>query len=121
VDHHSGGAGGQDGSPLAVSRRPPMRVPAGANQNRAVSQVQPLKIFLKKSGKKSGINRATISSGRVYNYPFEVSQTFERQPAQVDPAIEPVERRIDVGSGVGDYLDAADLKCRPLGVLAARR
>src|SRR5262245_2291793 len=67
-----GGASGHERSALTVFRRPPMRVPAGANQNRPVSQIETLKISL--------INRATLSSGRVYHQTFDISQTFERQP-----------------------------------------
>jgi hypothetical protein len=69
----------------------------------------------------SFINRATVSSCRVYYQAFDVRQTSERQPAQINSAVETMERRVDVGSGVGDHFDAPDLKGRSLGVPVARR
>src|SRR5262249_25945978 len=93
-------------------RCPPARVPAGANQNRPAPQVRFSKI--------SYINRATVSSGRVYHQPLDISQTFERQRAEINSVLETVERRVNVGSGVADQFNATDLKRRPRGVLAAR-
>src|SRR5262245_16388079 len=90
-----------------------MRVPAGSNQNSLVPQIQTLKISL--------INRATGPSSRVYHQTFDIGQAFKRQSAEINPFLEPMERRVNVGSSVGDHLDPPDLKRRALGVSAAGR
>src|SRR5215510_7705285 len=108
-----GGASGHERSALAVLGRSPICVPAGANQNCPVSQVQALK--------KSFTNRAAISHGNVYHQPLDISQTFEWQRAEINSVFETMERRVNVGTGVADQFNATDLKRRSLGVPAARR
>src|SRR5262249_14827036 len=112
LDQQLGGASSHEGSALVVLRRAPMRIPASANQYGPVPQIQTLKI--------PPINRATVSPGRVYHQTFDISQPFKRQSAQINSTFEPVERRVNVGSSVGDHLDAVDLKRRALGISAAR-
>src|SRR5262245_1678113 len=108
LDQQLGGASSHEWSALVVLRRAPMGIPASANQYSPVPQIQTLKISL--------INRATISSGRVYHQTFDIRQLFKRQSAEINSIFEPMERRVNICSSVGDHLDAPDLKRRALGV-----
>lgn len=89
-----------------------MAVPAGAEQHRSVRHVVRCECERPDSGFR-GARHVDDDSG-------EVGEVSKVQPGQVGAATVPMCRGVDVGAGVGNHGDSADLELGALGVAPVR-
>src|SRR5437016_12988897 len=117
VDAHQGRTGRdemlrcgprQEGMAGAIALGAPIDVPAGVYEHRSAPHGPPAEhaCVERPAGALSCPNHAAL----------EVGEGLERTIGNVTAAVVAVERRIDVGAGVGEQLDLPGLECRAWGV-----
>src|SRR5205807_2270293 len=100
-----GGLGGQVGVSLKIRVGPPVDVPAGGDQDRLAAHVQ--------GAEGGGVDGPAAGERPAHRDGVEVGQLFEGQLRQVLAVGVAVEGRVEVGAGVGDHLDLADVELGP--------
>ena len=88
--------------PAGVGVGAPMRVPAGVHEHRSPIHVLPLE--------SRRIDRAFRANTRAYDDARQIGDCFQRIARDVAAVFVAMERGVDVGTGVGQELDLADLK-----------
>ena len=101
------------GCPSAVARRAEVARPAGAEQHRAAAQ--------RRAAAAPRVRCDARPPARRRPRPADRRASRGARPARSGAVGEAVGRRIDVGAGVGDHLDPADLELGALRVALARR
>ena len=102
LDQRSRGGFGQEWMVVEISVGPPIAVPAGVNQHGLCPNVQ--------TGERVRIDRQPIFERPPDDQPFKVGQRFQRQLGQILAIGVAMERAVDIGAGVGDHVDPADLE-----------
>ena len=99
--------------PGAVPLRPPVHVPASVHED-GLAAHGPATEQVRIEGPLAALVRAD-------HHALEVGHGVERAARNVIAAFVAMERRVDVGAGVREQLDLADLECRARGITGARR
>ena len=95
--------------PVEVLRGRPVPIPACLHEHRASAHVE--------AGKGPRIDRATTFV-RAHHDGVEIRERVEIERREILPLREPMERRVDVGAGVGHHVDPPDLELGTRGVVA---
>ena len=103
---------GEMGVVLEVLVCSPVPVPARLYQNRAVPHVA--------FGHRTPIDGAGVADRNPGHDAVEIGQRFQGQGGQIVPVGIPMEGTIDVGAGVADHLDLADVELGSGHVAGAR-
>src|SRR5688500_1885314 len=98
--------------PLEIRVSAPMTAPAGVEQHGPAADAF--------RAKRDLIDCATLRSIDPHDYAIEIRNGFERQLREILSVLIPMERAIDVRSGVGDHLDFTNLELGARSILAAR-
>ncbi len=105
-----GGGGGEEGVIVEIKVGALVTVPAGVDQHRLAANRKALEIG--RVGGKALLERL------AKNDRIKVGERLQRQRGKVVAVGIAVERAVDVGADIGDHVDAADLKARPVVINA---
>ena len=91
---------------------PPMPVPAGVDQHRLALDVEALEA--------RGVDREAVLPRLADDDPGQSRRAIEREAGKVLAIGIAVERAVEIGAGVGDHVDPADLEGRAVVVIGGR-
>lgn len=100
IDQPARRLGSQERRVDAVRRGGPVPVPSRVEQHRAPGDVVRHQL--------GDADRARPRAGQPHDHPVEGGQPLERQPGEVDAAVESMKRAVEVGAGV------ATIEIRPM-------
>ena len=103
---------GQERVAFEVAVRAPVGVPAGAHENRLAANVA--------AGECLATDAPALREIGVDDQPFHVGQPIQGKLAQILAVGIAVKGRIEVGAGVGDHVDPADVELRARRIDGAR-
>src|SRR5437879_3220803 len=104
---------GEERVARAVPLGPPVGVPPGVYEHRLAPHVSP--------AKQGGVEPSLGARARADDDSLQIGHSFERIVPDVLPAVEAVERSIDVRPRIREQLDLPDLEGRARRVAGARR
>ena len=91
---------------VAVALGSPVLRPAGVHEHRPTGDVEPVEVLL----------ADLLRTCRLDENTWDRGHASEVEAGEVVAVGEAVERSVEVGAGVGDHVDPADLELGPLGV-----
>jgi hypothetical protein len=97
---------------IEVRVRPPVPIPTRVKEHGASADLA--------RGQGNGVDRRSGRRIDAHDVALQVGDRFERQLGEVLAVLVAMEGTVDVGAGVGDHLDLADLKLGSMRVLRAR-
>ena len=103
IDQQPRGRLGQEGMVVEIGVRPPVPVPAG------VRPAPPCRATSSPS-KRVGVDRQALFERLANDQPGKAGELLQREPGKVRAVGVAVERRVEIGAGVGDHVDPADLE-----------